>query len=69
VKIYGAALSQESGNHIDAGSIVSDGKSRLCVKCGEGMIEIQELQMAGKKRLKAREFLVGIHNIENYRFE
>ena len=69
VKIFsGEAVEIEKG-HCDTGAIVSDGKTRLCVKCAEGLFEITELQMAGKKRLKAREFLVGVHNIENYRFE
>lgn len=69
VKIFcGEALEMEK-RHCDVGAIVSDGKTRLCVKCAEGLFEITELQMAGKKRLKAREFLVGVHNIENYRFE
>jgi methionyl-tRNA formyltransferase len=69
VKIFcGEAVEMEKG-HCDTGAIVSDGKTRLCVKCAEGLFEITELQMAGKKRLKAREFLVGVHNIENYRFE
>jgi methionyl-tRNA formyltransferase len=69
VKIFaGHAIDMEKRNQ-DVGNIVSDGKNRLCVKCSEGLFEITELQMAGKKRLHVKEFLVGIHNIENYRFE
>lgn len=69
VKIFGGIATQTGNSHSDTGAIISDGKNRLCVKCGDGLFEISELQMAGKKRLKVKEFLVGIHNIENYRFE
>lgn len=69
VKIFAARTIDGEKVHCDAGAIVTDGKSRLCIKCAEGLLEIEELQMAGKKRLKAKEFLVGIHNIENYHFE
>lgn len=69
VKIYAARSIDDGVPHCDAGAIVTDGKSRLCVKCADGLLEIGELQMAGKKRLKIKEFLVGIHNIENYHFE
>jgi methionyl-tRNA formyltransferase len=69
VKIFGGIATQTGNSHSDTGTIISDGKNRLCVKCGDGLFEISELQMAGKKRLKVKEFLVGVHNIENYRFE
>ncbi len=68
VKIYAATPCQEMGNG-ETGDIYTDGKGRMWVKCKEGSLEILELQMAGKKRLKTKEFLLGVHNIENYRFE
>lgn len=69
VKIFAGEAVEMGKSHCDAGAIVSDGKSKLWVKCADGCYEIQELQMAGKKRLKARDFLVGIHNIGDYHFE
>lgn len=69
VKIFEGAVADESGENGEPGAIVIKEKNRLCVKCAQGRYEILELQMAGKKRLKAKEFLVGIHNIENYHFE
>lgn len=69
VKIFAGHAIDMGKRNQDVGNIVSDGKNRLCVKCSEGLFEITDLQMAGKKRLHVKEFLVGIHNIENYRFE
>jgi methionyl-tRNA formyltransferase len=51
------------------GSIVVEDKKRLLAACGDGYIEIEELQLAGKKRVKAQEFLSGFRNIEKFRFE
>lgn len=44
------------------GEIVSVGES-IVVGCGEGLLSIEELQVPGGKRLKAREFLTG-HPLE-----
>ncbi len=41
------------------GAMLSDGKKELYIKCGEGYLKILELQAAGKKRLKVKEFLAG----------
>jgi len=51
------------------GTIVSDGKKYIKVACKEGLLDITELQIAGKKRLSAAEFLSGFRNIETYRFK
>lgn len=56
-------------HNLPPGSIVSDGKKYLKVACSGGFLEIIELQIAGKKRLSAREFLAGFRNIEKYRFQ
>lgn len=40
------------------GQIINLNES-ICVKCGEGVLLIKELQMPGGKRLKAREFILG----------
>lgn len=51
------------------GSIESDGKTFLRVACGNGWLNITELQMAGKKRMKTGDFLLGFQQIGEYRFE
>jgi methionyl-tRNA formyltransferase len=41
------------------GTIVSDGRTYLHVSCGEGVIAIEELQLAGKSRLPVADLLRG----------
>jgi methionyl-tRNA formyltransferase len=50
------------------GTIESDGKTFLNVSCGNGWLQITDLQIAGKKRMKTDEFLRGFQHIEQYRF-
>ena len=59
--------SQECG--IDAGTIKSDGKSYVHVYCADGSaISLDEIQMAGKKRMQIKDFLLGFRNIGQYKF-
>jgi methionyl-tRNA formyltransferase len=51
------------------GTIGSDGKTFLKIACGNGWLQITDLQIAGKKRMKTEEFLRGFQQIEEYRFE
>ena len=39
----------------------------LCVSAGDELLELVELQLAGKKRMAARDFLNGMKQIEEYR--
>ncbi|MDR0997338.1 MAG: methionyl-tRNA formyltransferase [Zoogloeaceae bacterium] len=41
------------------GEVVAADKRGIDVACGEGVLRLTELQLAGKKRLAAREFLAG----------
>lgn len=59
--------SQEGG--MDAGTIKSDGKSYVHVYCADGSeISLDEIQMAGKKRMQIKDFLLGFRNIGQYKF-
>jgi methionyl-tRNA formyltransferase len=52
-----------------AGTIKSDGKSYVHVYCADGSaVSLDEIQMAGKKRMKVKDFLLGFRNIEQYKF-
>ena len=51
------------------GSIHTDDKSYLKVATGDGYIEILELQLSGKKKLSAENFLKGFREIGAYRCE
>jgi methionyl-tRNA formyltransferase len=37
-----------------------------CIKAADALLMIEELQLAGKKRMSGRDFLNGIKNFENY---
>lgn len=50
------------------GEIVSDKKTYLKVAVNGGFINISELQLAGKKRLVIKEFLMGFQQITEYHF-
>ena len=49
-----------------SGIITTDGKA-LYISAGDALLEIVELQLAGKKRMLARDFLNGMKGIEQYR--
>jgi methionyl-tRNA formyltransferase len=51
------------------GTIDSDDENYLNVACGNGWLEITDLQLSGKKRMKTADFLRGFRNIPDYRFE
>ena len=53
-----------------AGSIVTDNRKLLYVRCGDGkFLRIDELQLAGKKRLDSAAFLAGFRNALYSHFE
>ena len=65
---YGASV-KGSDAAPAAGTIKSDGKSYVHVYCADGSaISLDEIQMAGKKRMKIKDFLLGFRNIEQFRF-
>ena len=60
----------ENGNPAEEGTLPgtlrSDGKKRLEVLCRDRWLQITDLQLAGKKRMKTEEFLRGFHQISEY---
>lgn len=66
VKIFTARF--EAARHgVQPGSLFSDGRT-LRVACADGWIWLDELQMAGKKRLPVRELLLGWRDVNNCSF-
>ena len=61
----GLAARFPDGN-IPAGTIYSDGKTCLAITSSDGAILIEELQLAGKKRMSVKEFLLGFREAEQY---
>ena len=50
-----------------AGTIISDGKHWLAIATEDGGINILELQLAGKKRMDVKSFLIGFREAESYK--
>ena len=64
IKIYESQLAHlpYSG---PVGSIVKESKHSFLIACSDGYLRITDLQPAGKRRMKASEFLAGIRELEN----
>lgn len=67
VKIHEAHFEPAAGFG-PCGTIQSDGRSYLGVRCLDGALRIDSLQMPGKRRMPAREWLAGFRDPERYRF-
>lgn len=63
--LYGKTLKIWKAKPVDgnggAGSVLSVGKDSFIVCCGENALEILEVQLEGKKRMSAGDFLKGTH--------
>lgn len=60
LKVYRSK--KETASHSDTpGQVLSDGKTYLKFACADGYIHILDLQMEGKKRMLAEDFLRGYH--------
>lgn len=64
-KIFHATFTPKEHNE-PTGTIRTDAKGTLEVACADGWIMIHELQVAGKRRMAARDLLLGFRNIEDY---
>lgn len=53
----------------EIGTIETDGKTFLNVACKNGWLQITDLQIAGKKRMKTEDFLRGFQQIGEYKFQ
>jgi methionyl-tRNA formyltransferase len=58
IKIFRTAKSFPD-SHYDAAKIITDGRLRLSIATSDGLIEVLELQQAGKKKLFIHDFLRG----------
>ena len=63
LKVYKTRKTGKQGQ--GSGIITTDGKA-LYISAGDALLEIVELQLAGKKRMLARDFLNGMKGIEQY---
>jgi methionyl-tRNA formyltransferase len=58
VKIWSASA-ETGASDAEPGTVISSGADAIRVACGQGVLAIDELQRAGARRLRAREFLAG----------
>lgn len=56
LKLWKVRAVEKSGK---AGSVIEIGKEGFTIACGEGAIEVLEVQLEGKKRMSAGDFLKG----------
>ena len=48
------------------GTVLSDGKTYLAIATADGAISVTELQLAGKKRMAVKDFLIGFREPQSY---
>lgn len=65
LKIFKTTLLNEPTGTAQTGTIKA-GKSQLCIATADSWLQIDELQLSGKKRMKAADFLNGNRNIETF---
>lgn len=65
LKVYKTAKTGETSNGIKPGTIRPE-KKNLYIACQDEWLEIADLQMSGKKRMKAVDFLNGNRNISSF---
>ena len=63
LKIYATSKVKDGNNGGAApGTIIVEGK-RLLAATGDGVVQLEEVQLAGKKRMKAHDFLNGMKKL------
>lgn len=67
MKIFRASASDRPAGQVEPGTIVSDGRSYLAVAAADRLVMLDEIQLSGKKRMKAEDFLRGFHNPETFK--
>lgn len=68
VKIFRTSVHPTSHNH-EPGTVHTDGKSYIDIACTDGYVRIEELQLAGKKRMAATDLLRGFHLDNGFKCE
>ncbi|MCQ2529732.1 MAG: methionyl-tRNA formyltransferase [Lachnospiraceae bacterium] len=58
-KLWDANVIPDSAEQEKPGTVIATGKNLLTVKCGDGCLQLKEVQMEGKKRMAIADFLRG----------
>ena len=48
------------------GTVLSDGKTYLAITTADGALSVTELQLAGKKKMAVKDFLIGFREPQSY---
>jgi methionyl-tRNA formyltransferase len=59
LKIFSAEIELSNTSSIEKGTHQTDGKNYLKFSCGDGYLNIKDLQLEGKKRMPISDFLRG----------
>lgn len=60
LKIWDAAALEEE-TALESGTVAAVGRQDFTVAAGGGLLRVRELQLEGKKRMSAHDFLLGLH--------
>ncbi len=63
---YAEMLSAAGLGHAEPGTVLSDGKTYLAIAAADGALSITELQLAGKKKMAVKDFLIGFREPQSY---
>ncbi len=63
---YKAMLEQNGVTSPAPGTILSDGKTYLAFTTADGAVSVTEIQLAGKKRMAVKDFLIGFREPQSY---
>ncbi len=64
---FTAMLSENGMTAAAPGTVLSDGKTYLAIATADGALSVEELQLAGKKKMAVRDFLIGFREPGTYR--
>ncbi len=63
---YAAMLAENGMDSAAPGTVLSDGKTYLAIAAADGAVSVTELQLAGKKRMSVKDFLIGFREPQTY---
>ena len=63
---YAHMLESNGLTSAQPGTVLTDGKSYLAISTADGALSISELQLAGKKRMAVKDFLIGFREPQTY---
>ncbi len=63
---FATMLSENGLASAAPGTVLSDGKTYLAIAAADGALSVTELQLAGKKRMAVKDFLIGFRDPQTY---